>query len=692
MKPIDKTSNDLFQKLRSRYAPVTLGNKDTESTTDPNEARFFNFVYTENEEPIGPVSISIVDNRAFKVFYGSDLVERVGNSEKWFRFLKELRDFAKRNLMSFDARDLAKSQLEKQDFTFISKVDGSYNQKDVTVSESNMYGSRRKSYQVIESVKMIVNHKQSIDDSIPGARSRYIESIYIERPDGERYKFPYNYLTGARAMTRHVAEGGTPYDEMGTHILSIIKEMKDLSLFARRTKKHAMEDTEAGTIREKVIERFHSYKHVLGALSLKEGYTSYRESYKPAESKELTNLEQLRERFTVRVFDQQIESVLPTIGRVLEDMAANLAEASKSVENKIKDPNWKLVLRKDDAADELFTSSKFTDGSGLVAYILSDIASRAIGDDMDALANFASDASERMQDKTFDKNDKQLAMLLAKKYMDDIEKILNDPSYADMVRLDPKDVYGRKKKRAGGFHEAETFESWANEVTEAWAGGNWQDPPAYAAIMHRVTVRHPELIKKYGKHRISDTARSIADNLGDLEEIGSSDVSIWVKQLVRDLGEMSEATTQGTVGTSGTTGTSGASGMSAQTKAKQAQQAATVSRAVKNMGMNIPTGDVSKALAATRSGKPLGSKDKQTLSAIGANVVDIAGDDPKAAAKLAATAKTAKRENQEKDESPIFEKEISINNDDENEIINDNELIEEPEIDVSSLKKLAGLK
>lgn len=492
MKPIEKTSDDLFQKLRNRFSPISMGDENADETANPSDARIFNFMYKEDEHEIGYVSISIINNRSFKVYYGADLVDQVENRSGWYNFLRELRLFAKRNLMSFDARDLAKNQLEPRDFKFISQQDGTYKEKDVTVSESVMFGSRRKSYQTMENVKMIVHHRKSIDETIPGSRSRYIESIYLERADGERYKFPYNYLTGARAMASHVNEGGNPYDEVGKHIIGMIKEMRDLSKFARRTKKHAMEDEQAGTIRSHVVERFHNLKKQLGAMSVKEGYARFVEGFKPVDEAN-DGVEQLKERFTQKVFDAQLEDTLPAVTRAIKEAEMRqLAEADKSIGNLVK--NLTLVLRKDDSADEMFRNTKFTDGTGLLSYILGDIAGRAIGDNADAIANFASDAAERINDKNYDASDKQTALMLAKHYMDDVKKMASDPSYAEKVRANSTQVYGAKKKRSGGQHETNEYESWANDlVPEAAPTGTVGTQGTQAPTSPGQAMRDPKL-------------------------------------------------------------------------------------------------------------------------------------------------------------------------------------------------------
>ena len=116
-----------------------------------------------------------------------------------------------------------------------------------------------------------------------------------------------------------------------------------------------------------------------------------------------------------------------------KDTAHKLDEASPSVEKTIKDPNFVLVLKKDDAADAMLRRTQFKRADGLLSFIMSDIASRMIGDGADAVANFASDMSINISDEgsVFGteitpeyKRDKQLAMMLAKRYLDDIKKMI----------------------------------------------------------------------------------------------------------------------------------------------------------------------------------------------------------------------------------------------------------------------------
>lgn len=66
---------------------------------------------------------------------------------------------------------------------------------------------------------------------------------------------------------------------------------------------------------------------------------------------------------------------------------------------------------------------------------------------------------------------------------------------------------------------------------------NDDDTPMYGAIIHRIMVAHPDLLSKYGPEKIMMAAQEEAEWVGDVEEIGSSDVSISVKRVMQALQE-----------------------------------------------------------------------------------------------------------------------------------------------------------
>jgi hypothetical protein len=59
--------------------------------------------------------------------------------------------------------------------------------------------------------------------------------------------------------------------------------------------------------------------------------------------------------------------------------------------------------------------------------------------------------------------------------------------------------------------------------------------PVENAILHRIMMAHPDVLAKYGPQAVMDAANDTADFVGDVDEIGTSDVSAWVKQTIQIL-------------------------------------------------------------------------------------------------------------------------------------------------------------
>jgi len=60
--------------------------------------------------------------------------------------------------------------------------------------------------------------------------------------------------------------------------------------------------------------------------------------------------------------------------------------------------------------------------------------------------------------------------------------------------------------------------------------------PVAGAITRRIITQHPEVLAKYGPDIVGQAIDEVAEFVGDVDEIGSSDVSGWVSQVIRSLG------------------------------------------------------------------------------------------------------------------------------------------------------------
>ena len=187
-----------------------------------------------------------------------------------------------------------------------------------------------------------------------------------------------------------------------------------------------------------------------------------------------------REKFTLKNLDNRVEDALPLIHKVMSeykdegDMPATVNYGA-AVQSFLANPDKKLVLRKDPTADKMISVTKFTDKNTMLSSILSDIAARLLsrGDVEDNIANFASRVADEMEGEgqpffkpsaDYVKN-KKIAIQLAKRYIDDYNKMKSDPTYADQVRMDPG-AYKPKVDRQGKAKEESAFEGWADNIAE----------------------------------------------------------------------------------------------------------------------------------------------------------------------------------------------------------------------------------
>lgn len=92
------------------------------------------------------------------------------------------------------------------------------------------------SYHPLGNTQIRLAHSKSVTEEKPGARSRNIKAVFIEK-DGERFRFPYNHLLGARVMGLHVESGGKPWDNLGEKILEISRRRREIMELLRWSKR-----------------------------------------------------------------------------------------------------------------------------------------------------------------------------------------------------------------------------------------------------------------------------------------------------------------------------------------------------------------------------------------------------------------------------------------------------------------------
>jgi len=325
MKNLDNIADELFNKVRGRFPNVTIGDAEGKVTNVPEEARFFDFEYKESDRALGKVSISI-DEDSLSVMYSNDFVanEDAMTRDNWYNFLKELRVFSKKRMLNFDTRNITKSNLDRRDYNFLA----TNRTEEEQMTESTMYGTDKTSFQKFGNAKLSIKHSTPISvEENSRARSQKIGKIYIENAEGEKFKYPYKHLSGARAMATHVSEGGYPYDDFGKHIISMSEELSKLRKFKTYMgRSSVMAESLAGYV-DIVKERAVAIKKEISNLQ-KTGY--YKEAVEGFEAPVLEDVptdvaENWIDQLTIKQFNEELQDVFPYIYNLV-------SEATKATE------------------------------------------------------------------------------------------------------------------------------------------------------------------------------------------------------------------------------------------------------------------------------------------------------------------------------------------------------------------------
>jgi hypothetical protein len=460
MSDLSNISEELFFKLRNRFPKIIMGDENGQTTTNPLQARFFNFKFEVDGKNYGIVTCSLIDGTGLKVIFNTEMTQEMSDEaqDKWFDLLQELRKFAmtKPTLKSIDIRDIDKSQLDQKDLDFISK----YHKEKNTVQESKINWERRGRFSEgnHKSIKIHVVHNNKLDEN-PNNRLLGIEQIYLVNENKERFLLPFVSVSGAKAMAMHCAQGGTPYDVDGVTITKAVAEMKNLSKFGMALRNKTFESEEpmkvvraSKHIKEQIKKNLH---RMAGARSFAEGMEGLR-SLLATESTDTTEV--LKDWFIQSSYDDKLdtwlESATNAIRRCMEQnvdlneegdkidysdaildkdqtakRAANPAQVGGSLElyaNPSKDEEMKALIKSQPMR-------------GMIKIILADIANRATDDEVAVLASRADEGDFTARHKKM------------------IEAYLKDLYSNNPPRKEPeakKDLYGKKKTAEEEFESA----------------------------------------------------------------------------------------------------------------------------------------------------------------------------------------------------------------------------------------------
>jgi hypothetical protein len=337
MKDLDSIALALFDKIRARFDHVNLGDKDSKSTTKPEDARFFNFDYISKDgENFGNITMSLVDEKSLKVYYSTNISTELDpeQQDEWSEFLNNLRHWARRNMLTFDVRDINRSNLDLRDIRQQTAADSTFI-KDEVVAEAKLYGTSRSSYANVGPHKLIIRHKDKVDSERHGARSRQIEHVFIETPLGERFLLDHVNLHGARATANHLTNGGSMADTGTALINEMVKEMSAMKHFVRSVRKRTFEDSETVKMVESAVHRYNEIRDHLKRFQGRNGHQLLMQMVQYDYDKNSDDFDEkdLRERFVKKIYDDRFNEALPYVYRAYKNFNENSTAHSKEFES-----------------------------------------------------------------------------------------------------------------------------------------------------------------------------------------------------------------------------------------------------------------------------------------------------------------------------------------------------------------------
>lgn len=313
----------LYGTLQTSFPDIKIGDETGEVLSkkeDIPEARFFEFPYKENGKVLGTITITLDPDDGIVLQVGGDLVD--SDVPGIFRFIRKMSRFASKKLLNFKIVNLEKSNLDKRDYEFQAKSKEEPVMPPVTpVMESKFYGTSKISYQDLGEARIVIKHNAPINTDLAAGRTMHIESIYVENADGERFKYPYKHINGARALAEHLKHGGNPYDPIGKHITGLSEELAQLRKFKGYVGRNEALSEAMGDITSKVMERIEQVKKEVHGLQRTSYYEAFAESYEASDEQAIPEsvMDDWIDRLTVRTFNEELKTAFPYIFKLVDE-------------------------------------------------------------------------------------------------------------------------------------------------------------------------------------------------------------------------------------------------------------------------------------------------------------------------------------------------------------------------------------
>jgi hypothetical protein len=317
---IDKIAEKTMKIIQGLgMQPKMFDSSNGKAVADPLKARYF---YVEV-----PNIMVFIDGE--KQELNVDLGEKTDLDDPQVKKLVDMmKETARSNLIDFNTKSFGK-HIEPKNYAYKIEQNKETEMSDVfNEGISPLEGSSRTSRQTLENARIIVKHRNPVNEESRGSRSRNISAIFIENGEGERFKYPFKHLNGARAMARHVANGGVPSDMVGEAIVEHSSNLSKLKEFMNVVNKQGLVNENNRSIVANVKQKMDSIKESIKRIQGAKGYTAFVESMalnEKSDEAEITEdtVNDYVAKFTKSTFEESLKDILPLVHRVNEEEMEN---------------------------------------------------------------------------------------------------------------------------------------------------------------------------------------------------------------------------------------------------------------------------------------------------------------------------------------------------------------------------------
>lgn len=562
-------NRDLEGFLRARgFNRIIFLDTDGKSVPDPAEADQFRFNYRNGPYDYGTVTVT-TNNGKVTVYYNESAVrgKDSGVDSEWTKFLKKLKDWSLRyGQMGFDVQNIDKlgSEMKKR------KV-----QKNEEQLLEGWYGNKNTSWSDgTPTIKMVVKHSKQIEEG--DLRYHHIEKIFLENSHGERILVPSKKPSVGRAFARHLAEGGQYNDERWNHIKDLAEDISKLGGFVRATRSGVFNESVSVIVKE-AAAHYESLRSTIRKLGGSRGYSTYFESWQPALMEE-DGAGDFAGMFMSNTLDPRIERAIP----VLSKLKINLGEITEAEEfsewadNIVEGLTPELNKKIDELSKLLSGDSELPVGADALS--VKGQLEPLIDNEKDREDLFAE--LEDLANSDPDNDAKPAIITWMQKNRGDkfYEKVLDGigegpiggggavakapapaapapaapaapaPAAPDAAMQSlmpaplaersttPKKVKQRNfvaknaPKSGAGAHGKKGYQRHPKHKTKLEESMDDESSPVKNAIVNRILRVRTDLLK-YGMDELIGAIDDVASDVGEVSEIGTSDVSIWVKRV-----------------------------------------------------------------------------------------------------------------------------------------------------------------